>query len=61
MVNVVYCFDDSSILICQNPDFRSKHEKWPAPAKLSNAFWILGSVWVFLCVGVGALEVYTEM
>ena len=43
MVNVVYCFDDSSILICQNLDFRSKHEEWPAPAKLSNASWILGS------------------
>ena len=43
MVNVVYYFEDSSILICQNPDFRSKHEKWPAPTKLSNASWILGS------------------
>ena len=25
-MNVVYCFDDSSILICQNLYFRSKHE-----------------------------------
>ena len=43
MVNAVYCFEDSSILICQNLDFRSRHEKWPAPTKLSNASWILGS------------------
>ena len=26
-VNAVYCFDNSSILICQNPDFRSRHKK----------------------------------
>ena len=27
MVKAVYCFDTSSILICQNPDFRSRQEK----------------------------------
>ena len=43
MVNAMYCYEDSSILICQNPDFRSRHEKWPAPTKLSNASWILSS------------------
>ena len=26
-VKAVYCFDSSSILICQNPDFRSRQEK----------------------------------
>ena len=52
MVKTVYCFKDSSILICQNLDFRPRHEKWPTPTKLSNASWILGSgyksffVWV---------------
>ena len=41
MVKAVYYSDASSILICQNPDFRSKQEKWPAPTRLSNASWIL--------------------
>ena len=55
MVSTVYCFDDSSILICQNPDFRSRYEKWPAPTKVSNASCILGSgyesffVWALRC------------
>ena len=44
-VNAVYCFEDSSILICQNLDFRSRHEKWPAPTKLSKASRILGSAY----------------
>ena len=54
-VNAVCCFDDSSILICQNADFKSRHEIHPAPTKLSNAFWILGSgyesflVWALRC------------
>ena len=26
-VNAVYCFDNSSILICQNLDFRARHKK----------------------------------
>ena len=43
MVNAVYCFKDSSILIYQNLDFRSRHEKWAAPTKLSNSSWILVS------------------
>ena len=42
-VNVVYCFDNSSILICQNLDFRSRHKKWPAPTKLSSASGILSN------------------
>ena len=33
----VYCLDASSILICQNSDFRSRQEKWPPSTKLSNA------------------------
>ena len=41
-VKVVYCFDASSIFICQNPDLRSKQEKCPAPTKLSNTSCILG-------------------
>ena len=41
-VNVVYCFNASSIFICQNPNLRSRQEKCPAPTKLSNASWILG-------------------
>ena len=55
MVNMVYCFEDLSILICQNPDFKSKHEKWPAPTKLSRTSWILGSgyesfiLWALRC------------
>ena len=54
-VNAVYCFYDLSILICQKTDFRSRQEKKPAPAKLSNASWILGSgyetffVWMLKC------------
>ena len=49
-VNAVYCFKDCSILICQKPDFNSRHEKWLAPTKLSNASWILGSEYEsFLC------------
>ena len=52
-VNAVYCFDNLCILICQNPDFRSRHEKWLAPTRLSNASWILQQwVGVFLCVGI---------
>ena len=43
-VKVVYYFNASSIFICQNPDLRSKQEKYPAPTKLSNAFCILGRV-----------------
>ena len=41
-VKVVYCFNASSIFICQNPDLRSKQEKCPTPTKLSNASCILG-------------------
>ena len=41
MVNVVYCFNSSSILILQNLDFVSRHEKWPAPTRLPSASWIL--------------------
>ena len=48
MVNMVYCLEDSSILICQNPDSRSRHEKWPAPTKLSKASWVLGSGYEFI-------------
>ena len=44
MVKVVYCLATSSILICQNPDFRSRQEKWPAPTRLSDASWILNKV-----------------
>ena len=42
-VNVVYCFNNSSILICRNLDFKSRHEKWPVLTKLSSASWILGN------------------
>ena len=41
-VKGVYCFNASSIFICQNPDFRSKQAKYPSPTKLSNASCILG-------------------
>ena len=46
----VYCFNASSIFICQNPDWRSKQEKCPASTKLSNAsvFWAEGRS-PFLC------------
>ena len=42
-VNAVYCFNNLSILICQNLDFRSRHKKWPVLTKLSSASWILGN------------------
>ena len=42
-VKAVYCFDTSSILICQNPDFRSRQEKWPASTKLSSTSCIRGN------------------
>ena len=35
-VKAVYCFNASSIYICQNPNLRSKQEKCPAPTKLSS-------------------------
>ena len=60
MVNVVYFFQDSSILICQNADFKSKLEKWPEPTKLSKASWILGGDMNPFCTGIETLEVYTE-
>ena len=40
-VKVVYCFN-TSILIYQNPNLRSKQEKCPAPTKLFNAPCIQG-------------------
>ena len=43
MENAVYCFNSSSILICQNPDFRSRQEKWLALTKLLSVSWILSS------------------
>ena len=52
-VKAVYCFNTSFIFICQNPDFRSRQEKWLVPTKLSNASCILGNgkesffVWAF--------------
>ena len=50
-VKAVYCFDASSIFICQNPNLRSKQEKSPAPTKLSNASCIQGRGWesFFVC------------
>ena len=52
-VKALYCLDIFSIFICQNPDLRSRQEKWPAPTRLSNASCILGRgkesffVWAF--------------
>ena len=43
MVKAMYCFDASSIAICQKPVFRSKQEKYPAPTRLSMASCIQGS------------------
>ena len=40
-VKAVYCFDASSIFICQNPNLRSRHKKCPAPTRLSSTSWIL--------------------
>ena len=37
MVKAVYCFEASSMAICQKPAFRSKQEKYPAPTRLSVA------------------------
>ena len=37
MVKAVYCLDSSSFVIYQNPDFRSRKEKWPALTRTSNA------------------------
>ena len=41
--NAVYFFDSSSISICQNPDLRSRIEKYPAPTNRSRASLIRGS------------------
>ena len=43
LVKVVYCFDASSMVICQKPAFRSRQEKHPSPTKLSMASYIWGS------------------
>ena len=36
MVKAVYCFEASSMAICQKPDFRSKQEKYTLP---KNPSW----------------------
>ena len=41
-VKVVYCSEASSIVICQNPAFKSKQEKYPAPTRLLIASCIHG-------------------
>ena len=43
MVKVVYCFDASSMAICQKPTFRFKQEKHPVLTILSMASCIQGS------------------
>ena len=61
MVKVVYYLYASSILICQNPNFRSRQEKWPVPTSLSKAS--LNSqqgLGVLLHTGVKMVEVNTE-
>ena len=54
----MYCFDASSIVICQNPNFRSKQEKYPAPTRLLMASCIQGSRWgVFSGLGIELTKV----
>ena len=56
------CFDAFSISICQNPNLRSRHEKCPAPTRLSNAS--LNSqqgVGVLFHMCIQAVEVNTEL
>ena len=61
-LKVVYCFDASSIFICQNPNLRSMQEKFQAPTKLSKASCILGRGYEsFFCVGIKVAEVNAEL
>ena len=57
MVKAVYCLDASSILICQNPDFRSRQEKWPAPTRLLDSWQ---GIRVLPHVGIETAEVDAE-
>ena len=76
MMNAVYCFEDSSILICENPDFKWRlihFNLWKIQSsslgmkndqhlpKLSRSSWILGSgIWVLFCAGIETSKVYTK-
>ena len=42
-VKGVYCFEASSITVCQNPAFKSKQEKYTAPTRFWIAFCICRS------------------
>ena len=42
-MKAVYCFDVSSMVICQKPTFRSRQEKYPAHMRLSMASCIWGN------------------
>ena len=59
-VNAVYCFDSSLILICQNSDFRSRHEN----AQHRPGFECLLDSWqwveIFLHAGIEMAELYAK-
>ena len=58
---VVYCFDASSLFICQNPNFRSKKEKVSSTYKTLQHFLYSGQgVGVLFLVSVKAAEVDAE-
>ena len=44
-VKAVNCFDSSAIGTCQNPDVKSKVEKWAEPTKLLRLSPIRGKGW----------------
>ena len=57
-VKAVYCFNASSILICPNPDLRSKQEKMSsAHQALQHLLYSGERVGILLCVNIQVVEV----
>ena len=50
MVKAIYCLDSLAIFTCQNPLFKSMHEKMWAPTMVSIISGILGRGWVSFSV-----------
>ena len=61
-MKAVYCFNASSIFICQNLDLRSKQEECLVPTKLSQHLLYSGErVGILLRASIQAAEVNTKM
>ena len=61
-MKVVYCFNASSIFICQNLDLRSKQEKCPAPTKLLQCLqYSRQRVGILFHASIQVVKVDTEM